>query len=124
MHELSMADGILKASLKTAEENDATEILEVTIELGKMTLLNPEQLTFLLSVLCEDTIAKNAKFNIVEIPIEIECKDCDFTGDINSDDLDHYIPIIECPNCSSKRLNVLNGKECSVKNVIIEKPDD
>ncbi|MGL6297929.1 MAG: hydrogenase/urease maturation nickel metallochaperone HypA, partial [Methanobacteriaceae archaeon] len=78
MHELSMADGILKASLKTAEENNATEILEITIELGRMTLLNPEQLKFLIGVLVEDTIAKNAKLNIIDIPIEVECKDCDF----------------------------------------------
>lgn len=124
MHELSMADGILKASLKTAEENNATEILEITIELGKMTLLNPEQLKFLISVLVEDTIAKNAKLNIIDIPIEVECKDCDFKGNINSDDLDHYSPIIECPNCSSNSLNIFNGKECTVKNVVIETHDD
>ncbi len=47
MHELSMADAMVKTVLDVAEKNDATEIIEVTIEVGKLTMLNPEQLKFL-----------------------------------------------------------------------------
>ena len=46
MHELSMADAMVKTVLDVAEKNDATEIIEVTIEVGKLTMLNPEQLKF------------------------------------------------------------------------------
>ena len=34
MHELSMAQGIINAVLDTAKENNATEVNEVTIEVG------------------------------------------------------------------------------------------
>jgi len=124
MHELSMADGILKAVIKNAEESGASEVLEVTIEIGKLALLNPEQLKFLLDVLTEDTIASGAKFIMEEIPIEIECKECDYIGITNDNDLDHYTPIVECPKCESKLVNVTNGKDCIVKNMVVEKPDD
>lgn len=124
MHELSMADGILKAVLSNAEENGATEVTEVTIEIGKLALLNPEQVKFMLDVLSEDTIAKDADFITVEIPIESKCKKCGFVGIIDSDDLDHYIPMIECPKCENKLVEIINGKDCVVKNIIIEKPDD
>lgn len=124
MHELSMADGILKAVIANAEQNDATEVIEVTVEIGKLALLNPEQVKFMLDVLSEDTIANGAKFTMEEIPIEIECKECDYVGIADGDDLDHYSPIVECPKCESKLVNVTNGKDCIVKNIIIEKPDD
>ena len=43
MHELSMAQGILNAVLETAEHNGATEVTEIVIEIGKLAMLNPEQ---------------------------------------------------------------------------------
>lgn len=124
MHELSMADGILKAVISNAEQNDATEVTEVTIEIGKLALLNPEQVKFMLGVLSEDTIAKDANFVMVEIPIEIKCKKCGYIGLADSDDLDHYAPMVECPKCENKVIEVTNGKDCIVKNIVIEKPDD
>ncbi|OQD58805.1 hydrogenase nickel incorporation protein [Methanobrevibacter arboriphilus JCM 13429 = DSM 1125] len=124
MHELSMADGILKAVISNAEQNDATEVTEVTIEIGKLALLNPEQVKFMLGVLSEDTIAKDANFVMVEIPIEIKCKECGYIGLADSDDLDHYAPMVECPKCENKIIEVTNGKDCIVKNIVIEKPDD
>ena len=63
MHEFSMAQGILNAVLETAEENDANKVTDIVIQIGKLAMLNPEQLTFMLNVLIEDTIAENA--NIV-----------------------------------------------------------
>lgn len=122
MHELSMADGILKAVIENAEKNDAEEVLEVIIEIGRMALINPEQVDFMLGVLSEDTIAKNAKFIIEEIPIEIQCPECDFEGEVSGENLDHYAPIVECPKCENKKIAITNGKDCIVKNIVVEKP--
>ena len=55
MHELSMAQGIINAVLDTANENNATEVNEVTIEVGRLAMINPEQLQFILGVLIENT---------------------------------------------------------------------
>ncbi|WP_409200994.1 hydrogenase maturation nickel metallochaperone HypA [Methanobrevibacter sp. DSM 116169] len=123
MHELSMAQGIINSVIETANENDATEVNEVVIEIGKLALINPEQLSFMLDVLKENTIVENAEFKIDEIPVEIECGECNFKGNANTDELDHYAPIVECPKCENKRVSILNGKDCIVKNIIIEKPD-
>lgn len=123
MHELAMAQSIINSVIETAEKNEAIEVNEVIIEIGKLVLINPEQLSFLLDVLGENTIVENAKFEINEIPVEIKCSNCGFHGNANSDDLDHYAPIIECPECEDKRISILNGKDCIVKNIIIEKED-
>lgn len=124
MHELSMAQGIIDAVLETAEKNDATEVTEIYIEVGRLAMLNPEQLRFLLDVLVEDTIAENAKIDISEIPVTIKCPECGYEGEADLDDSDHYAPIIECPKCENLRISILGGKDCIVKNIVVEKPEE
>ena len=40
------------------------------------------------------------------------------------DEKDHYAPMIQCPECESYAVEILNGKDIVVKNIVIEKPDD
>ncbi len=124
MHELSMAQGIINAVLDTANENNATEVNEVTVEVGRLAMINPEQLQFILGVLIENTIMEDAEIKFEEIPAEIECYDCDFKGEAILDDSDHYAPLVKCPKCDSLKVETLNGKDIVVKNIVIEKPDD
>lgn len=119
-----MAQGIIDAVIETAENNNATEVNEVTIELGRLAMVNPEQLEFILGVLVENTILEDAKVVFEEIPVEIECHDCNFNGKAIIDDKDHYAPIVKCPECDSFSIEILNGKDIVVKNIVIEKPDD
>lgn len=123
MHELSMADAIVKTIIDSAEKNQAEKVLEATIELGKLTMLNPEQLRFLLDVLIEDTILEDSKIYLEEIPVEIECNSCDYKGLINVDDSDHYLIIVKCPECDGRDLKIISGQECNVKTIKIEKSD-
>ena len=124
MHELSMAQGIINAVLETAENNNATEVNEVTIEIGRLAMVNPEQLEFILGVLVENTLVEDAEIKIEEIPVEIECGDCGFHGNAVIDDKDHYAPMVKCPKCDSFKIEILNGKDIVVKNIVIEKPDN
>ncbi len=124
MHELSMAQGIINAVLETAQSNNATEVNEVTIEIGRLAMINPEQLEFILGVLIENTIIEDAEIIIEEIPIEIICNDCEFHGNAVVDDKDHYAPMVKCPECESFKIEILNGKDIIVKNIVIEKPEE
>jgi hydrogenase nickel incorporation protein HypA/HybF len=124
MHELSMAEAIVNTVLDVAEKNNAEEIMEVTLEIGQLTMLNPEQLKFLLDVLSEDTLLENSEIIIEDIPVEIKCRNCEFTGLANTDDSDHYLTIVLCPQCEKKDLEILKGRECNVKTIKIEKSDE
>ncbi|MCQ8905179.1 MAG: hydrogenase maturation nickel metallochaperone HypA [Methanothermobacter sp.] len=120
MHELSMADAIVRTVIDAAEKNDAVEVLEVTVEIGQLTLLNPEQIKFMLEVLSEDTILEGARFNLEVVPVEIECE-CGYEGVVEADELDHFTPVIACPGCGGHEFHVRAGRECNVKNIKIEK---
>ena len=119
-----MAQGIINAVIDTAEANSATEVNEVTIELGRLAMVNPEQLKFILGVLVENTIVEDAEILFEEIPVEVKCSECEFHGDAILDDKDHYAPIVRCPKCDSLSVEILNGRNIIVKNIVIEKPDD
>lgn len=124
MHELSMAEAIVETVLDVAEKNEAEKIVEVTIEVGKLTMLNPEQLKFLLDVITEDTLLEKASIIIEEVPVEIECQTCEYTGLANTDDSDHYLAIVLCPECGERNPEIVTGRECNVKTIKIEKSDE
>lgn len=124
MHELSMAQAIVDTVLDAAKKNDAQEILEVTVEVGKLTMLNPEQLKFLMDIITEDTLLENAQLIIEEIPVEIQCSSCDFKGEASTEGSDHYLTIVLCPECGERNVEITKGRECNVKNIRIEKVDE
>ena len=121
MHELSMAQAIVDTVIDAAQKNNATEVVEVTIEVGMLTMLNPEQLKFLLDVIVEDTLLADAEIIIEDVPVEIDCRSCDYTGLANTDGSDHYLSIVKCPQCDERNVEILTGKECNVKTIKIEK---
>jgi len=124
MHELSMADAMVKTVLDVAEKNNATEVIEVTIEIGKLTMLNPEQLKFLLDVIVENTLLEGAEINIEEIPVKLNCNICEYKGLADMDESDHYLAIVKCPECGERNVEIITGRECNVKNIKIEKEDE
>ncbi|MDR2829470.1 MAG: hydrogenase maturation nickel metallochaperone HypA [Methanobrevibacter sp.] len=124
MHELSMAQSIMNAVIETSEKNHANKVIEVIIEIGKMTMLNSEQVIFMLEILSEEEenrLTHGANFTVEEIPVEIECLECGFDGKLENADLDPYTPISRCPKCGNFKVNVKNGKDIIVKNIVIDK---
>lgn len=124
MHELSMAQAIVDTVLDAAQKNEAHDVLEITIEIGQLTMLNPEQLKFLLGVITEGTLLEGSEIIIEEIPVEIECQACDFKGQANTEGSDHYLTIVLCQECGGGNVEVTRGRECNVKNIRIEKVDE
>ncbi len=121
MHELSMAEAIIQTVIDSAEKNNAIEVLEVTIEIGRLTMLNPEQLSFMLNVIIDkNELLKGVKFIIEEIPVKINCNSCGYEGEFEVDESDPFSPIVICPKCESIKVSVKSGRECTVKNIQIE----
>jgi hydrogenase nickel incorporation protein HypA/HybF len=125
MHELSMADSMVNAILNVAKKNDAISITEATLEVGELTMLNPEQLKFMIDVLREDTILKDATININMVPIKIKCDSCGFTGETKTDEnMDHLMAVAKCPKCDKTHVQVIEGQECNIKTIKIEKEEE
>ena len=123
MHELSMAMSVLDIVLEKANQEHATKITEMTIEIGELLFLNPEQFQFCMELVIEKTLAENATLTITEKPSKVKCKVCgnEFRWDRSPDD--HLVfPILEC-ECGSKDLKIVEGRELNIVSIRIEKPD-
>ena len=128
MHELSIACEILEQVMATATEHGATEVKHVTLQIGRLSHTNPEQLSFCFKAIAEDSIAKDADFIVEMIPPSLECE-CGYTGAIDEkkirtkcefeSELLAYAAVMECPVCG-KPAQLIGGRELIIKSIEIE----
>ncbi len=124
MHEFSTAKGIIDTILKVAEEHGAKRITEVNLEIGPLTMLNPEQLEFSFHVLSNGTIAKDAKLNIKHSSMKLLCESCGFVGNVSIDEIDDsqsIISLLKCPKCGSNDTEIDEGRSCNIRDIKVEK---
>ncbi|KYC53786.1 MAG: putative hydrogenase nickel incorporation protein HypA [Candidatus Methanofastidiosum methylothiophilum] len=118
MHELSLAEGILKTILQVAEKEGARKIKSIKIEMGEILLVNSEQLTFCFDIISKDTLAEGAKLDIIFLKPRLLCNVCRKEFQINTDE---DLPILSmiC-ECGSNDVTVLSGREFNIKSMKIE----
>lgn len=113
MHELSLATDLINAAMATAKQNNARQVLSVTVEVGELAMVNPEQLRFMYEVLTEENMLKGSELKI-EIKRAVgECGSCGYKGPVE----DKYA--VSCPKCGLT-LKAIEGRDVCLKNMEIE----
>lgn len=113
MHELSIATDLINTAIETAKQNDAKKVLSVTVEIGELAMINPEQLIFMYEVLTEENMLKGSKLQIVHVPAVMECPNCGYKGPLE----DKYT--CACPKCGLT-LRALEGRDICLKTMEID----
>jgi hydrogenase nickel incorporation protein HypA/HybF len=119
MHEFSISSEIVRTVLDSARENHGKKVLSIQLEIGELTLLNVEQVTFWIRELFKDSIAEGAKVKVKVIKARIRCEACGYKGGNTSDQKDlfqHLIPL-SCPKCGSFQIKIEKGRECTLKRI-------
>ena len=126
MHELSAATSMVRTIVKAAQENGARRIKSVRVQIGELTLLNPEQLSFCFDVASKDTIAQGAKLDIEKVPAEIECRNCGshFSWEMHEDDPALHLipPMLKC-KCGTSSVRIVAGREFKVVSITVEQDE-
>jgi len=108
MHELAIAQDIVKIAKEYAQRNRAKKILSVVIVVGKLSGVMPEALKFCLSICKKGTSLEDTQFRIEEIASFAQCNDC-YT----------YFDLIKhefcCPSCGKSNWKIISGKELFIK---------
>ncbi len=127
MHEFSAAASIVKTIIPAAEKKDAIRIKSVKMKIGKLTLLNPDQLNFCFEVAAEGTLAEEAKLQIEEEPAILKCRNCgkEFPWNQEVDDpaLHMVPPTLKC-ECGSTSIKIQSGREMKVVSITVERNRD
>ncbi len=125
MHEYVFAEGILDTAVAFAEKNYAKKILKIIIEVGELTFLNTEQLRFALEIISKNTIAEGCEIIIEKKTGKIRCNSCGYEGSIDVREEVHHLgmplQVFSCPKCKSNNTEIIEGKECNIKSIEIEK---
>jgi hydrogenase nickel incorporation protein HypA/HybF len=119
MHEFSVSSEIVRTALDTAEKNHGKKVLSIQLEIGELTLLNVEQVTFWVQELFKGSMAEGAKIKVKTIKARIKCEACGYEGRNTSDqkDLLQYLIPLSCPKCGLFQIKVKKGRECTLKKI-------
>lgn len=113
MHELAVTRSILEITLEHAEAADATAVTDIYLVIGDLSSFIDDSIQFYWSTLAEGTIAQEATLHFKRVPARMQCQRCG-----------HAYPLVEaqgvCPNCDSRRAEIVAGKEFYVEAIDIE----
>lgn len=114
MHEYSVAYQIYETLKNVIEERgDVKKVKKVTLEIGELTLINPEQLEFCFAAITsEDETMSGAELEIEMKKAKVICLSC---GEIENPPPGIFI----CPNCGSP-LQIAEGRDLIIKSVDLE----
>jgi hydrogenase nickel incorporation protein HypA/HybF len=120
MHEFSIASEMVKSILLELEGRRVKKVLEVALEVGDLTLINPVQLEFCFNVASEGTILGGSTLKIHSKPALVRCK-CGYKG-CPTKGQGGFTPIsyLICPDCGTGGLEIVEGKELSIKRIKYE----
>jgi hydrogenase nickel incorporation protein HypA/HybF len=113
MHELALAQSMLRIALAEAAKHRATKVLEIRIKAGALAGVLPESVQEYFNIISADTVAKQARLIIEKMPAVITCLDCGA-----SSEAERFA--FTCPACNSSHIRLIKGREFYVDSLEVE----
>ncbi len=126
MHELSAATAIVRTVVRACEGREVRTIKVIRLQIGDLTLLNPEQLRFCFEIASKETLAEGADLEIQRKPAELECRNCGATFKWKPvDDPAYHLvgPRLQC-ECGASDIRVVSGREMQVVSMTVEQESE
>ncbi|MFO7998695.1 MAG: hydrogenase maturation nickel metallochaperone HypA [Bacteroidales bacterium] len=110
MHELGIAMRIVEIAAKVARQNGLEGVDEINMEIGELSGIVPETLTFSFEVASKNTMLEHAKLGIAIIHARASCNVCgmEFTPD-------GFLTI--CPECGTFECEIIQGREIHIRSI-------
>ncbi len=114
MHELPVAESVLKIALRYAEHEKATRITDLYLVIGQLSSIVDDSVQFYWDIISRDTIAERAVLHFERVPMQMLCLDCARAY--------HPQPgTLACPHCGSSQVQVTGGDEFRLESIGIER---
>lgn len=112
MHELSIATSIIKSAEQEVRNNNGEKVLEIYLEIGKLSGVEIQSLHFIWELCSNGTVLQDSKVTISEPEGIAKCAECDTEFRLEK-------IYDSCPECNSPFKNIISGKELKIKKLII-----
>ena len=113
MHELPIVKEVLKTVLRVAQEEKASKILKVTLEVGDMHDLVDEWVKKYFVFASRGTVAEGARIEIRRLPVICRCKACEELFVAHFRRIDSVV----CPVCHCDSFSFVSGDELRIEKV-------
>jgi hydrogenase nickel incorporation protein HypA/HybF len=113
VHEMSIAESVLEIIEDKARTDGYARVKTVWLEIGQLAGVETESLRFCFDVVTRDSVAKDARLEIIETAGQGWCMECGRNVAVTA----RYEP---CPNCGGFQIEVNGGDEMRVKELEVE----
>jgi hydrogenase nickel incorporation protein HypA/HybF len=116
MHELGVMAGVLNLVLDTAEKNEVSAVLKVTMEVGEYSGIIPKLAQDFFHYLAKGTLAERAEVEVRKVPVQVRCQGCGQEMHAEADIFEYG-----CPHCGSDNLKILStGRGWRLESIEVE----
>ncbi|MBP1741551.1 MAG: hydrogenase nickel insertion protein HypA [Deltaproteobacteria bacterium] len=113
MHEMSIAQSLMEILREEMEKHDAKVLKSVHLQIGQLSAIVPEALSFCFQVMAEGTEMEGAKLVMDVIALRGRCPECRKEFEIE----DYHFA---CPTCGSTRIETIAGQDLAVADMEVE----
>ncbi|MFO7784188.1 MAG: hydrogenase maturation nickel metallochaperone HypA [Desulfatiglandales bacterium] len=113
MHEMSIARSLVELLQEEMEKAGARTLRSVRLEIGRLSAIVPEALSFGFQVVTTGTELEGAELIMDIIPLRCTCRECG--GGFEMEDYNFC-----CPLCGGVEIDTLSGRELSVKEITVD----
>jgi len=107
-----------------AKKNDVEKILEIHLELGEFAMFQYRSFRATFKLISKGTVADHAKLFIKKVRGVMACKKCGYIGrgrKLYPVRRGTYQPSTQCPKCKEMSLEIVQGKEYIVKEIMFRR---
>jgi hydrogenase nickel incorporation protein HypA/HybF len=113
MHEMSITQNMMDIVLEYAEKNSASKVGKINLVIGELTGYVEDSVLFYFDFFSRGTLAEGAALSFTTIPARGKCRACGAAFDLKEFDW-------LCPNCQSKELDIIAGRELFVESIEVK----
>jgi hydrogenase nickel incorporation protein HypA/HybF len=134
MHEFALADSVVKAALRAAEDAGMERIERIVVKIGELQAIERDLFEFSLTNVLpvQDVRLENAEFDLIEEKVRFRCRPCghdygrsDVAIDAAGDEGEavHFIPELShayarCPKCGSPDFDITQGRGIILERIV------
>ncbi len=115
MHESALAQSILDIAADTCRQRGFSQVVSITLRVGKAAGVMLESLTFAFDAFKEDTVAGEARLIVESVPVGGKCFECGRDFDVEDAPF-----VFACPWCHSRSFEVTRGREMEISELEVE----
>ncbi|UCC66629.1 MAG: hydrogenase maturation nickel metallochaperone HypA [Deltaproteobacteria bacterium] len=113
MHELAIAQSLLKIVEEEALPYQGAKVTRVKLLIGRLSGVVPDALKFAFEVISQGGVAEGASLEIQEVPVRLRCHQCGEVFVVDN-------PFLTCPHCEGTGVEMVSGRELEITGMEIE----